>query len=519
MTTGSCSLGDILNEECNIKTYSKDFGIAQISDFNENERNLLTCRTGVEVSNFATICNHHRAKYISKYEFLQPKKCCNPFNSHKRPVTNGLRSINWSIHNILKSQNIFIAPGRRICTNCHVKTFTIENKYDENKEPHQILADETPGFTATACKEAVNASLISIGESPLKLHSLSQKSRLKYGKRKLEKVESKFRKKLSFTLTGCEGSIPNPDRDMHTLTTMEKDYYRLLDEIKEKIGDAITRSEKLRLLTLAPKSWSRTKISNYFNVNQSLVKSAKALVKKEGILAVPPKPSGKKLPVEVIKHVEDFFQDDEFTRLLPGTKDKVSIAKNSYMQKRLILCTLKELYIAFKDKYPQLKIGFSTFCTLRPKWCMSVSSPGMHRVCVCTIHQNVILLLRAAQIKETYSDIIKMTVCSLSNRQCMLGQCDKCPKESNLVEWLKERLQCQEEVRFKQWVNTDRTDLIDNTLNVEEFIEYLVEKILALAPHSYISKAQSNYFKNRKLNMEQTTALILMDFSENYRFF
>ena len=55
---------------------------------------------------------------------------------------------------------------------------------------------------------------------------------------------------------------------------------------------------------------------------------------------------------------------------MPGKKDCVSVGKNQYRQKRLILCNLKEFYVAFKEKYPDVKISLSKFCSLRPKWCI-----------------------------------------------------------------------------------------------------------------------------------------------------
>ena len=64
----------------------------------------------------------------------------------------------------------------------------------------------------------------------------------------------------------------------------------------------------------------------------------------------------KTLPDETIKTVECFYQDDEYTRQMPGKKDYISIARNVHVQKRLILCNLKELYAKFKQKYTDLKV-------------------------------------------------------------------------------------------------------------------------------------------------------------------
>ena len=81
------------------------------------------------------------------------------------------------------------------------------------------------------------------------------------------------------------------------------------------------------------------------------------------------------------------------------------------MSKRLILCNLKELYTAFKMKHSHLDIGFSKFASLRPKWCIAVGPKGTHSVCVCTIHQNVKLMLSAVSISKDYHSCIDLIVC------------------------------------------------------------------------------------------------------------
>ena len=78
---------------------------------------------------------------------------------------------------------------------------------------------------------------------------------------------------------------------------------------------------------------------------------------------------------------------------MPGKKDFISIGMNIHKQKRLLLANLKELYSIFKSKHPLLEIGFSKFCSLRPKWCVLPGSSGTHSVCACTHHQNMKLIL------------------------------------------------------------------------------------------------------------------------------
>ena len=79
-------------------------------------------------------------------------------------------------------------------------------------------------------------------------------------------------------------------------------------------------------------------------------------------------------------------------------KDYVSVSKGvhnlkiSNLQK---LCNLQELYTAFKEKHPNVNIGLSKFCVLMPKWYVLAGSKMTHSVCVCSAHQNAVLLVDA----------------------------------------------------------------------------------------------------------------------------
>ena len=78
---------------------------------------------------------------------------------------------------------------------------------------------------------------------------------------------------------------------------------------------------------------------------------------------------------------------------MPEKKDYVSVCKVKNFATCKSLCNLQELYTAFKEKHPNVNIGFSKFCALRPKWCVLAGSRMTHFVCVCSAHQNVVLLV------------------------------------------------------------------------------------------------------------------------------
>lgn len=184
------------------------------------------------------------------------------------------------------------------------------------------------------------------------------------------------------------------------------------------------KEEKVQLLTLTPDSWSIEKTCKTFLVSEHLVRKARKLKNEKGILAKPEAKKGQPLEDTVKQKVIELYESDEFTRQCPGKKDFVSVSINNvkiHEQKRLILVCLKELYLEFKKLYPEHKVGFSKFCELRPKWCITVDSSGSHSVCVCSYHQNAKLMCAALPNDRliSYKDLMNICVCNVDSRNCM----------------------------------------------------------------------------------------------------
>ena len=136
------------------------------------------------------------------------------------------------------------------------------------------------------------------------------------------------------------------------------DLDKLVELMKEKLKVSNKR-EKIQILTLTPESWSLRKTAKEFKVSKATARKARIIREEKGILAVPQPVIGERMSEKTVNSVLEFYQNDEYSRQLPGKKDCVSIGKNVHVSKRLILCNLKELYTAFKDKHPDLKISFS----------------------------------------------------------------------------------------------------------------------------------------------------------------
>jgi hypothetical protein len=63
----------------------------------------------------------------------------------------------------------------------------------------------------------------------------------------------------------------------------------------------------------------------------------------------------------------------------------------------MIVVLFERVYSHFKNSHP---VEFSKFASLRPRNCIMAGASGTHSVCVCTVHQNVKLMLEACKISE-----------------------------------------------------------------------------------------------------------------------
>ena len=85
---------------------------------------------------------------------------------------------------------------------------------------------------------------------------------------------------------------------------------------------------------------------------------------------------------------------------------------------------------------------------LRPKNVALAGASGTHSVCVCTLHQNVKLMLEGSRLLSnedlkvmlisdyagpiTYHHILDYMACNPGTPDCFLGNCQKCSNYKNL---------------------------------------------------------------------------------------
>ena len=206
----------------------------------------------------------------------------------------------------------------------------------------------------------------------------------------------------------------------------EEELEEIITKMKRNIMTCETANEKIKLLNNLPDKWSVDTIVNTFNVSKYIAQQSKLNIND---LNTPIINNDKRISDELKLSIKEFFENDEISRMCPGKKDCRKI-DGIVHHKRMLLHNVSNVYNLFINDYKDKMnidnedfikpIGLSKFHMLRPKWCISVASNGLHNVCVCAIHQNVKLMVNSLPIKIDYRELIDEIVCDRKSNTCML---------------------------------------------------------------------------------------------------
>ena len=477
-------------------------------------------------------------------------KCCDPLLRHpSKTVKKGCRPIitKW----IVQNPDLELDRDKYVCTQCRLalskrkgqlaehqtqqqrspepgtSEHTADDVGGESTNPEESSSTEATDATATDADNTVDAideSAQALGATPIVRKRLRRSQR--YRRTKLRKIRATFMSKVASIDTEIASCAEESDQQK------AKCFDEMLDQLREKFNSTNKPSEKIRILTAAPRSWSIRKLSSEFGASQHQARCAKRLQESSGCLSGPnPKP-GKVLNAETASLVRGFYTSEELSREMPGAKDFVSIrnkdtGKREHVQKRLILCNLKEAYRCFKDKYPEQKIGFSKFAELRPKERVLAGASGTHCVCVCVIHENVKLMMDGARVSDMIADGVRLQSyhhclcklqCNPPSMLCKERKCVQCPKASEFAEKLLAEYDSREIdcVEYRKWTNTDRSTLETITETSEEFVQTLCEQLELLVKHEFVASSQGSFLRSLKENLNSREVIVLGDFAENY---
>jgi len=121
---------------------------------------------------------------------------------------------------------------------------------------------------------------------------------------------------------------------------------------------------------------------------------------------------------------------------------------------------------------------------------------------------------------KTVQDCVTQLQCNPPTVGCCLGEFELCEKEEELrlrIETLYDET-CMDEIAFKRWTHTDRSNLETVVKKIDDFLSEFFQCIKLYQHHAFITRAQSTFYSDTKQDMKEGEVLVVCDFAENYSF-
>lgn len=337
------------------------------------------------------------------------------------------RKVNNYIIEKANLQGIAMNKEKIICNACYLEIYKSGSSSDNNKlfGSQNINLDRecspaSSSISSSNEEQFINPDISSFNDTLKSIHSsplVHKKMRSEnYKQQKFKEVTAKISEEI-FRL---------PCSSEHAVTNVSGDSIEIIQQLREKYDISTTTNEKYMVLTSVPKSRPVRKIQDEFGVSYYMANRAKQIQKEKGIMSTPNTKLGSTiLHQEIALLVQKFYEVDDISRVCPGKRDFKTMSSDGVIetkQRRPVLCNLKEAHQIFKQKYPNTKIGFSSFAALRPGHCVLANSSGTHSICVCIYHQNIKLMFNKIKSMNllsheegSYQDLISQIICTTSS--------------------------------------------------------------------------------------------------------
>ena len=128
-------------------------------------------------------------------------------------------------------------------------------------------------------------------------------------------------------------SYENESTSNKSLKKKCKDFDNLMSLVKAKMK-TYSHAQIIQLLTLVPVSWTHDEIIEELAVTNYMIRCSRKILNEKGILSISESKKGRELSQDVLATVKNFYCSDEYSRMMPGKKDFVSVSINEHMQKK-----------------------------------------------------------------------------------------------------------------------------------------------------------------------------------------
>ena len=108
-------------------------------------------------------------------------------------------------------------------------------------------------------------------------------------------------------------------------------------------------------------------------------------------------------------------------------------------------------------------------------------------------------------------------LCDAQYINCVQGKCENCGINSVVWEQLQELIETEADITFYKWVKNGKyPEKLSHTKNKEDMIVELKSQLIVYRVHQYNFVRQHKELDALKLNLPENTAVIQVDFAENY---
>ena len=144
----------------------------------------------------------------------------------------------------------------------------------------------------------------------------------------------------------------------------------------------------------------------------------------------------KKHIFSISQTVQEFFVSS--SRMTTDKTDTITRKKIKH-QRMILTDSMLNLHIEFLHKNLNLKLSYSSFCTLRPFY-VTAPKASDRSTCLCHYHANANLMLQA--LKSSGVDVVQSTkledsfqlvCCSPASEACLLRTCLRCKTKQTVL--------------------------------------------------------------------------------------
>lgn len=229
---------------------------------------------------------------------------------------------------------------------------------------------------------------------------------------------------------------------------------------------------------------------------------------------------------EITEKVEKFLEKNENTSIAPGVND--TITKNGITKRKRYLCdSIDNLYLKFTEE-EKLKISRALFYRVKPFWILHRKVTGRD-TCLCKPHANMGLLLQKLfQMKilssPSITSFVKSRVCTMFNKECFFGVCEKCADKSVLAKlsseptwyykWSRQKISRPGAKGLNYTVQITSKVKVDCT--VEKLIAEINSEVPEFFKHVYTTTHQHKAIECINESLRENEIFLVIDYSQNY---